>query len=164
MSEDNHVINFEIYAVTDGEIVPIDQVDDIIFAKRMIGDGFAIRPTGNTVYSPIDGTVEQIASTKHAIYLSFSDDIKLLIHVGLDTIGLNGKGFETKFTKGMPVSIGDTLIQFDLEYIQNEGYDPVIAVVLLNGTGKDFDIDVHPTREAKALETLAISVKTKEIS
>ena len=97
MSDGNNMKDFEVLAVTDGEIVLLDELDDQIFAQKMIGDGFAIRPAGNIVYSPVDGVIGQIAPTKHAVYLSISEDIKLLIHVGIDTIEMKGKGFETEY-------------------------------------------------------------------
>lgn len=149
----------EVHAVTDGEIFPIDEMEDQIFAEKMIGDGYAINPTGEIVYSPIDGKVEQIAQTNHAVYLSLSEDLKLLIHIGLDTIEMKGKGFEANLEKGMSVQVGDPLIKFDSKLIKDEGYNPVIAVVLLNGSGLDFDLTVFPTKEAKAIDTIAMKVE-----
>lgn len=162
MSEVNHVKDFEVLAVADGEIVLLDEMDDQIFAQKMIGDGFAIRPTGNIVYSPVDGKIAQIAPTKHAVYLALSDDIKLLIHVGLDTIEMKGEGFETSIVKGMQVKKGDPLIQFDSKLICDEGYDPIIAVVLLDGSEHSFDLTIHPTNEAKANKTLAMLVEIRD--
>lgn len=162
MSDGNNMKNFEVLAVTDGEIVLLDELDDQIFAQKMIGDGFAIRPAGNIVYSPVDGVIGQIAPTKHAVYLSISEDIKLLIHVGIDTIEMKGKGFETTLSKGMPVKKGDPLIEFDAKLICDEGFDPVIAVVLLDGSNHSFELTIFPTEEAVANETLAMYVNIQE--
>ena len=162
MSEGNNMKDFEVLAVANGEIVLLDEIDDQIFAQKMIGDGFAIRPTGNIVYSPVDGTVGQIAPTKHAVYLALSEDIKLLIHVGLDTIEMKGEGFETSIVKGMHVKKGDPLIQFDSKLICDEGYDPIIAVVLLDGPEHSYDLTIHPTKEAEANKTLAMHVMVHE--
>lgn len=151
----------EIPAVVDGEIIPIDQVDDQIFSQKLIGEGYGIRPTGKTVYSPVDGKVEQIAASKYVVYLEFNNGLKLLIHIGIDTIELEGKGFETNLRKGMSVNKGDSLITFDPQFIADEGFDPVVSVVLLNGPEIDFDVIVNPEKEAKASETIAMKITVK---
>lgn len=165
MSADHTLENqpgvYEVYAVTDGEILPIEKIADEIFAQKMIGDGYALHPTGDIIYAPVAGKVEQMAQTNHAVYLSLAEDIKLLIHVGLDTIEMKGKGFESHLEKGMHVKVGDPLIRFDSKIIKDEGFNPVIAVVLLNGTGKDIDLTVFPTEAAKAVETVAMQVHVK---
>lgn len=162
MSEDHNLTEFEVLAVADGEIVLLEELDDQIFAQKMIGDGFAIRPTGNTVYSPVDCKIGQIAPTKHAVYLSLSENVKLLIHVGIDTIEMKGEGFKTSLAKGMDVKKGDPLIEFDSKLIRDEGFDPVIAVVLLDGSEQSFNLTIFPTEEANANETLAMLVETAE--
>lgn len=162
MSDGNNMNDFEVLAVADGEVILLDDLNDQIFAQRMIGDGFAIRPTGNVVYSPVDATVGQLAPTKHAVYLSLSDDIKLLIHIGLDTIEMKGEGFKTSIEKGEHVKKGAPLIEFDSKLIRDEGYDPVIAVVLLVGSERSFDLTIFPTEDAEANKTLAMHIETKE--
>jgi glucose-specific phosphotransferase system IIA component len=154
---DNHTI-IEIPAIVDGEVLPIEQVDDQIFSNKMIGDGYAIQPTGNIIYSPVDGKIEQTASTKHAIYLSMAEDIKLLIHIGIDTIELKGKGFKSTLEKGMSVKKGDPLVEFDPELIAEEGFNPVVTVVLLDSSEKEFDITVFPKEKAVGNKTLAMEI------
>ncbi len=156
MSENN--IRIEVPAVVDGEIIPIEEVEDQIFSQKLIGDGYGIHPTSQVVYSPIDGRVEQVAESGHAVYLSISDEIKLLIHIGIDTIDLKGEGFESQLKKGMAVKRGDPLIKFDPKFIKEEGLNPVICVVLLNGTPKMFELEVHPLKEAVANETIAMLI------
>lgn len=159
MTEGNTIQTFEVPAVADGEIVSLEELDDLIFAQKMVGDGFAIRPTGHTVYSPVDCLVGQIAPTKHAVYLSLSNDVKLLIHIGIDTIEMKGEGFRTTLVKGERVKKGDPLIEFDSKLIRDEGFDPVIAVVLLDGSDEAFNLTIFPTEKAKANETLAMLVE-----
>ena len=149
----------ELTAVVDGEIIPIEDVEDQIFAGKMIGDGFGIRPNGKKVYSPVDATIEQIASTKHAIYLSTSDNIKILIHIGIDTIELKGKGFEGNLEKGMFVNKGDVLVEFDPKYIIDEGFNPVVSVIILGESSKGKEITVYPTEDALANKTIALTTK-----
>jgi len=148
----------ELPAVIDGTIIPIEEVEDQIFSNKMIGDGYGIRPTGKIVYSPINGKIEQIASTKHAICLSTSDNIKLLIHIGLDTIELKGKGFKSNIEKGMDVHRGDILVEIDPKFIIDEGYNPVIAVVILNQLDNS-DISIYPNSKAVGNETIALKMK-----
>lgn len=147
-------------AVVDGEIIPIEEIEDPIFADKIIGEGFGIRPTGKTIYSPVNGKVEQIASTKHAIYLSTSNNIKLLIHIGLDTIELKGKGFTSNIKKDMIVQRGDKLVEIDPKFIMEEDYNPVVAVVLLNRLNNS-EVSVYPTKEAIGNETIAFKIALK---
>lgn len=154
----NHQKSFEIPAVIDGEIVAIEQVEDRIFSKKMIGDGYGLRPTGGTIYSPVDAQVEQIAFTKHAIYLAMENGLKLLIHIGIDTIELKGEGFESQIEKGMLVKKGDPLVTFDPNFIKDEGFNPVVTVILLNGSEQDFDLTVYPNEEAVGNQTIAMKV------
>lgn len=149
----------ELTAVVDGQIIPIEEVEDQIFAGKMIGDGFGIRPTGKKVYSPVDATIEQIASTKHAIYLSTKDNIKILIHIGIDTIELKGQGFEGILEKGMFVNKGNVLVEFDPKFIIDEGFNPVVSVIILGESSEGKELTVYPTEHATANETIALSTK-----
>lgn len=154
---DSHTI-IEIPAVVDGEIISIEQVDDKIFSKKMMGDGYGIQPTGDVVYSPVNGKIEQTASTKHAIYLSMEEEVKLLIHIGIDTIELKGEGFESTLEKGMSVKKGDPLVKFDPKLIADEGFNPVVTVVLLDSSQKEFNVTVFPEEKAIGNETIAMEI------
>ncbi len=161
MTEKNstNIIEIELKAVIDGEIIKVEEIADPVFSSKMIGDGYGIIPTGKKLYSPITGKVEEIASTKHAVYLSTADNIKLLIHLGIDTIQLKGEGFETKLEKGMFVEEGDLLVSFDPDFIINEGLNPVVSVIILEQKEKEVDLEVYPTERAKANESLALRAK-----
>ena len=150
MSDQN--IRMEVTAVVDGEIIPIEEVEDQIFSQKMIGDGYGIHPTSQTVYSPVDGKIEQVAQSKHAVYIAMDDEVKLLIHIGIDTIDLKGEGFTSQLKKG------DPLIHFDPVFIKKEGLNPVICVILLNGSQKKLNLTVQPTKEAKANKTIAMII------
>ena len=156
MSDQN--IRMEVIAVVDGEIIPIEEVEDQIFSRKMIGDGYGIHPTSQTVYSPVDGKIEQVAQSKHAVYIAMDDEVKLLIHIGIDTIDLKGEGFTSQLKKGEPVKKGDPLIHFDPVFIKKEGLNPVICVILLNGSQKKLNLTVQPTKEAKANKTIAMII------
>lgn len=152
------VWTLEIPAVVDGQVVPVEALSDQIFALKMIGDGYGIHPTSEVVYAPCDGKIETMASTKHAVYLSLPEKIKLLIHIGLDTIDLKGEGFETELESGMSIQKGDPLVTFDAEMLKEKGYNPVIAVIVLDHVDKELALQVFETEKAKANETTAMIV------
>ena len=104
-----------------------------------MGNGIAIDPTDNKVYAPFDGTVEFIAETKHAIGLKSDDGIELLIHVGMDTVKMNGKGFDVKTKVNERVKEGDLLLEFDRNEIQKEGYSLITPVVITNSNNYEQD-------------------------
>lgn len=149
-------IKIELKAVIDGEVIRIEEIEDPVFSSKMIGNGYGIIPTGKKLYSPISGTVEEIASTKHAVYLSGTDGLKLLIHLGIDTIELKGEGFKSQVEKGMSIEKGDLLVTFDPDFIRDKGLNPVVSVIILDQKEKEMDVIVYPTEEAKANESLAL--------
>jgi beta-glucoside PTS system EIICBA component len=116
----------------DGEIMPLKEVKDETFASEMMGKGVAIKPIEGKVVSPINGTVETIFKTKHAIGLKSSDGVEVLIHIGIDTVQLEGKHFTSYINDGDEVKVGDTLIEFDMEAIKKEGYELVTPVIVTN--------------------------------
>jgi len=158
ISDQTNLYTLDVPAVIDGEIVPIEEVEDAIFSNKLIGDGYAIRPSGKRIYAPVDARVEQIASTSHAVYLSTANHLKLLIHIGIDTIELKGEGFKSTAEKGMQIKKGDVLVEIDREFIIESGYNPVVSVVLLDQEEKDLKVAVYPTKEAKANQTTAMQV------
>ncbi|MGG3965307.1 PTS sugar transporter subunit IIA [Heyndrickxia faecalis] len=122
-----------IFAPMGGEVTPIEEVPDPIFSEKMIGDGVAIRPIEGRVVSPFDGEVIQIFPTKHAIGLRGESGLEVLIHIGLKTVSLDGKGFETVVQAGDKVEKGDPLIRFNLEFIKANAADTITAIIITNG-------------------------------
>lgn len=125
----------ELLAPFDGEVIELDQVDDPVFAGKMMGEGFAIIPSGNELISPCNGTVVQVFKTKHAIIIKDEFGLELIIHVGLDTVKLKGEGFDVKVTDGQKISKGDLLMLVDLKYIEEQGKATVTPVVITNMQG-----------------------------
>ncbi len=108
------------------------EVEDETFAQCMLGDGVAIEPTEGKLYSPCDGTVETVFDTKHAISLSSSEGSDILLHIGIDTVQLGGKYFETHVEDDQPVKKGDLLITFDMDAIKAEGYKVTTPMIICN--------------------------------
>ena len=115
-----------------GEIVPLTEVKDETFASEMMGKGIAINPKEGKVVSPINGTVQMIFKTKHAIGLKSEDGAEILIHIGMDTVQLDGKHFTAHVKDGDKVKVGDTLVEFDMNAIKNEGYELITPVIITN--------------------------------
>lgn len=116
----------------EGNIIPIENVKDNVFAEKVMGDGIAIEPTIGKVVAPFDGIIEVAFETKHAIGLKSYDGCELLIHVGLDTVELNGSGFTSYIHKGDTVSKGDLLLEFDINAIKKAGYDVTTPIIVTN--------------------------------
>lgn len=123
-----------IMSPINGEAVPLSAVNDLTFAQEIMGKGIAIIPTEGKVLSPINGTVAMVFNTKHAIGLQTEDGVEILIHVGLDTVNLEGKHFNSFVKSGDTVKVGDKLLEFDIEAIKEAGYDTVTPVIITNTT------------------------------
>ncbi|MEK6267127.1 MAG: N-acetylglucosamine-specific PTS transporter subunit IIBC [Planococcus sp. (in: firmicutes)] len=117
-----------------GDIIPLSEVPDEVFAKGMMGQGFAIMPTGNILYSPVDGRVVSVFPTKHAIGIQTDTGVDLLIHVGLDTVKLKGQGFETLVEQDTFVQRGDALLKLDLEFLKANAPSIATPVIFTNLT------------------------------
>ncbi|HBZ7690799.1 TPA: PTS glucose transporter subunit IIA, partial [Klebsiella pneumoniae] len=115
-----------------GKIVPLSEVNDLTFSTEALGKGVGIIVDEGRVYAPFNGTVLSIFPTKHAIGLASETGIELLIHIGIDTVKLNGNGFTSFVNNGDTVKEGDLLIEFDIEMIQSLGYDITTIVVIAN--------------------------------
>lgn len=117
-------------APVEGQVIPLSKVNDDVFASKMLGDGVAIVPTKGELYAPINGTIKMIYNTKHALGMETEDGIEILFHIGLDTVNLDGKFFESFVSEGQKVSQGDLLIKFDLLNIKEAGFDPTTMIVI----------------------------------
>ncbi|SES38658.1 glucose-specific PTS transporter subunit IIBC [Salipaludibacillus aurantiacus] len=115
-----------------GDIKPLSEVPDKMFAEKMMGDGFAIEPSEGRVVSPVDGKVVNLFTTKHAIGLEAEDGTEILIHVGIDTVNLKGEGFEAHVEQGDNVSVGQELLTFDLDAISKKAPSVITPVVFTN--------------------------------
>ncbi len=116
----------------EGNVKELSTIEDEVFSSGMLGKGVAIEPDNGDVVSPVAGVVTTVFPTKHAIGLTSDDGVEILIHIGMDTVQLNGRGFSTKVTAGEHVQKGQVLIEFDQKLIQSEGYSLVTPVLVTN--------------------------------
>ena len=121
-----------IYAPMAGEAVEISEVPDPTFSSGMLGNGIAIKPTDGKVYAPVNGTVDTMFETGHAVSLVADFGAEVLIHVGLETVSLKGKHFTVHAANGDKVKTGDLLIEFDLEAIKAEGFNTITPMLVCN--------------------------------
>ena len=126
-------ITEEVYSVADGQVIALEQVKDPVFAQKMMGDGFAVEPANGNIVSPVTGTVSSIFPTKHALGLVTDSGLEVLVHIGLDTVSLEGKPFTVHVSEGQKVAAGDLLVTADLDAIRTAGRETSTVVVFTNG-------------------------------
>ena len=122
----------EVYSVADGEVIALEQVKDPVFSQKMMGDGFAVEPANGNIVSPVSGTVSSIFPTKHALGLVTEAGLEVLVHIGLDTVSLEGKPFTVHVAEGQKVVAGDLLVTADLDAIRAAGRETSTVVVFTN--------------------------------
>lgn len=120
----------EVKAPADGEIVALESVNDEVFSQKLVGDGVAIVPVSNVFTAPIDGTITKIFSTNHAYSVKSPKDMEVMVHIGLDTVDLNGEGFERLANEGDEVKAGDVIIRVDLDYIREHAKDIITPIII----------------------------------
>ncbi len=140
-SELSHIV----HAPLTGEVTSLSEVPDQVFSEKMMGDGIAIKPSQGEVRAPFNGKIQMIFPTKHAIGLVSDSGLELLIHIGLDTVKLNGEGFTLHVEEGQEVKQGDLLINFDLDYIRNHAKSDITPIIVTQGniTNLDFKQGEH---------------------
>ena len=124
----------DIHAPVDGQVVALSSVNDEVFSQKLVGDGVAIMPMSNTFFAPIDGIVSKIFITNHAYSIKSDKDIEVMVHIGLDTVNLEGKGFERLVEEGDRVNVGKGIIKVDLEYLKSQEKDIITPVIILEGS------------------------------
>lgn len=117
-----------------GVMIALEDVNDPIFSSKAMGEGVAFKLTDGHIYSPVDGEVIMAAKTGHAVGLKSNNGAEVLIHIGMDTVNMNGEGFNVLVKEGQKVSVGDLLVEADLEAIEKAGYDNVTPVIITNTT------------------------------
>ncbi|WP_048788650.1 MULTISPECIES: PTS transporter subunit IIBC [Streptococcus] len=122
----------DVHSVADGQVINIEDVKDPVFSQKMMGDGFAVKPENGKIVSPVAGKVTSIFPTKHALGLVTDNGLEVLVHIGLDTVSLEGKPFDVKVTEGQAVAAGDLLVEANLDAIREAGRETSTVVVFTN--------------------------------
>lgn len=136
----------------EGEIINLEDVNDGVFSGKILGDGLAIIPSKGVLKAPADGKVSMIADTKHSVGLTLDNGAEILMHVGLDTVKLDGKYYDVKVSNGQRIKAGDVLLTFDLDKIKSEGYELTTPIVVVNG--EKYSIEDRKTGKIKTEEEL----------
>ncbi len=145
--------NIELFAPTRGTIKKIEAVKDEVFSSRMLGDGFAVEPAVNKIFSPLKGEVISIFPSKHAISFCTKDKQEVLMHIGLDTVELNGQGFDICVKAGDVVNEKTVLANVDFDFIKSQGKETDILVVFPNSE-KKLDITYGTVHEQEKIGQL----------
>ncbi|MEI5988765.1 PTS sugar transporter subunit IIA [Enterococcus crotali] len=125
-------LNEMLYAVTTGNLIPISEVNDPVFSQKMMGDGFAVIPESGDIYSPIVGEVLSVFQTKHAVGMKMANGLEILLHMGIDTVELNGEPFDIKVSEGTKVTQETLIAKVDLDAIKAAGKAIDMVVVITN--------------------------------
>lgn len=120
-----------------GDVVPLDDLPDRVFAERVLGDGLAVRPTSGQVVAPVDGRIAKLFPGGHAIVVEAPDGVQVMVHIGLDTVHLRGRGFTVQAVEGQQVRAGDPLVLVDVAALAADGIELVSPVVLISGHAAD---------------------------
>lgn len=121
-----------VYSPLKGTVIPLDQVDDPVFAGGMMGLGVGIEPAEGKLYAPVDGEVAAVFPTGHAVGLNTADGMELLLHIGINTVEMQGDGFKIHTKQGAKVKAGDLLVEFDIAKIEKAGYKATTMVLVSN--------------------------------
>lgn len=133
----------------DGRILPLKEVPDPVFAEKMMGDGIAIECQGNVICAPADGTISLIAQTKHAFGMTLSNGLELLVHVGLETVNLQGEGFQVLSEAGKKVKQGDPILKINIDFMKEKHISLLTPFIIINHQEHPF-VDIHEEEIAKA--------------
>ncbi|MCJ7840156.1 PTS glucose transporter subunit IIA [Lederbergia sp. NSJ-179] len=153
--------NREIIAPVAGEVVPLAQVPDPVFSEKMMGDGIAIQPSDGKIVSPVDGKIILIAKTKHAIGVKAKDGAEILIHVGLETVSLEGKGFTILVENEENVVVGQPLMEVDWDYIGTHAKSSVTPIIITKAS--EDGPPYQPIGEGRAIAGETVILTTADL-
>lgn len=124
----------QIVSPMNGIFVPISEIPDPVFSQKMVGDGFGINASDDVVYSPIKGVVSAAFDTKHAVSITSDDGLEILLHIGIDTVKMQGEGFEVFVSEGDIVEVGQKVLTVDRKLVEERGYSPMCCTFVTNSS------------------------------
>ncbi|MFD1389073.1 PTS glucose transporter subunit IIA [Oceanobacillus oncorhynchi subsp. oncorhynchi] len=148
----------ELFAPVDGEIIPLEEVPDPVFSEKMMGDGIAIKPSNGKVVSPVDGDIVQVFLTKHAVGVKAGNGAEILIHIGLETVALDGEGFTIYVKEGDKVKKGDVLVDVDLSVVSEKASSTITPMLITNMSDIE-TLDKQNVKRVRASEDVVIAIK-----
>jgi PTS system glucose-specific IIA component len=141
----------------DGDIIELSEVPDEVFSQKMVGDGIALVPRSNTFIAPVAGTITKIFTTNHAFSIQTKSGIEVMVHIGLDTVELQGEGFKRLAQEGESVTAGKPIISADLEFIQSKGKEIVTPIVMNHEKDLEISLECAPVvREGDTILEVSI--------
>lgn len=154
----------KLYAPANGEVLTLKDTNDPIFSAETMGKGFGVKPSDAQVVAPVSGTISMIAETKHAIGIVTEDGLEVLVHMGIDTVSLKGKGFTLQCKPNQTIKAGEPIAQMDLEVVQQAGLDTTIMVIITNTADKleDLKVKTGACRQGEAIATAFVKGTKKK--
>lgn len=143
------MVMVDLFSPVHGEVISLSEVPDPVFAGKMMGDGLAFIPKDGKIVSPANGKIHQIFPTKHAIVILTENKLEILIHVGLDTVELNGNGYEVFVSEGQEIKVGDHLMNVDLELLEKNNKEIVTPMTITNSEEKVDQIELRENGEIR---------------
>ncbi|VYU52781.1 PTS beta-glucoside transporter subunit EIIBCA [Clostridium tertium] len=156
-SKSDEKLSTIIYSPIKGEVIKLEDVKDTVFSSGMMGVGIAINPKEGKLYSPVNGSIASIFETKHAIGIVADNGTEILIHIGIDTVELNGKYFKSNIKQGDTVKVGDLLLEFESEEIKKSGYDIVTPIIVTNAGDSQLIVPIKGKSISVGEELLILS-------
>ncbi|SER46959.1 PTS sugar transporter subunit IIA [Salipaludibacillus aurantiacus] len=143
-----------------GEVVPLSEVPDPTFAEKMMGDGVAVKPSEGLIVSPVHGEIVQLFPTKHAVGIKTVNGIEVLIHIGIETVNMQGDGFKAFVSEGDKVAKGDKLVEFDMNLVNEKAESTITPIIITNGDAVD-SLEKQENVQATGGETIVMTVHSK---
>jgi sugar PTS system EIIA component len=152
--------SINVHSPLTGRMLDLEDVPDPVFSQKMMGDGIAVEPTEGKVVSPVNGEIIQVFPTKHAVGIKAENGAELLIHIGLETVSMNGEGFEAHVSEGKKVKVGDPLVTFDINLVKEKAKSTITPVIITNGDDLGA-IEKAETGDVTAGESQVLTVSAK---